>query len=109
MTEPTRPIQLSRRETLGEYVRRLLDERGLSLKDVELRSGGRIGHSYVHVIASGQTKNLTVEKIRGLAAGLGLMEEEVFSVVCDPSSSERAAFRSSAFARLYRIYEALER
>ncbi|MEW6207665.1 MAG: helix-turn-helix transcriptional regulator [Acidobacteriota bacterium] len=107
MMETSRPIALSRRESLGAYIRRLLDERGLSFKDVEMRSGERISHSYVHQIASGQTKNLTVEKIRGLAAGLGVTEEEVFKVVCDTASAERSAFRNGEFAGLYQKYEAL--
>ncbi|MEW6210216.1 MAG: hypothetical protein AB1631_17755 [Acidobacteriota bacterium] len=107
MIEPNRPIQLSRRETLGAYIRRLLDEKRLSFKDVELRSQGRIGHSYVHLIAGGQTKNLTVEKIRGLAQGLGVAEEEIFGVVCCTSSSQRTAFQAGALANLYRRYEAL--
>jgi transcriptional regulator with XRE-family HTH domain len=105
-TEMNRIIQLSGRETLGDFVRRLLDERGLSFKDAEMRSQGRISHSYVHQIAGGQTKNLTVEKIQGLAAGLGVSEEEIFKVVCDTASEERS-FRNSEFARLYRRYEAL--
>ncbi len=107
MAEPSRLIELSRREALEDYVRRLLDERGLTFKDVEMRSGGRISHSYVHQIAGGHTKNLTVEKIRGLAAGLGVAEEEVFRVFCNISSAEKAAFRNGEFARLYRKYEAL--
>lgn len=107
MTETNRLIELSNRKTPGEYVRRLLDERSLSFKDVEMRSGGRISHSYVHQIAGGHTRNLTVEKIRGLAVGLGVAEEEVLRVVCDTSSAEKAAFRNGKFARLYQKYEAL--
>jgi transcriptional regulator with XRE-family HTH domain len=84
-----------------------MDEKRLSLKDVERRSQGRIGHSYVHLIAGGQTKNLTVEKIRGLATGLDVTEEEVFKVLCNISISEKAAFQMSALANLCQRYEAL--
>jgi transcriptional regulator with XRE-family HTH domain len=102
-----RPITLSRRMALGEYVRRVLDEKGLTLTDVQLRSGGRISRSYIHQITGGQIKNLTVEKIRGLAAGLGVAEDEVFRVARDMSSSENLAFQMSALAKLYRRYEGL--
>ncbi len=107
MAETNRPIELSGRKTLREYVRRLLDERGLSFKDVAMRSQGRISHSYVHQIAGGQTKNLTVEKIRGLAAGLSVTEEEVFNAVCCTTDSDTAAFRRSNLANIYRRYEEL--
>jgi hypothetical protein len=79
----------------------------LSFKNVEMRSRGRISHSYVHRITSGQTKNLAVEKIRGLAAGLGVAEEEVFGVVCDTSSAVRIDFQMNALAEIYRRYESL--
>jgi transcriptional regulator with XRE-family HTH domain len=102
-------LRLSYEGDLSEYVRRQMAEKKLSLKDVEARSGGRIGHSYIHLIAIGHTQNVTVEKLCGLAAGLGVAQEEVFLVLCDISHAERSAFQSGEFARLFRKYRALTR
>jgi transcriptional regulator with XRE-family HTH domain len=67
-------------ETLGEYVKRILDEKQLTMYDVEVRSEKRIADAYVANILSGVAKNLTVEKLKALAAGLGEPEEDVFKV-----------------------------
>lgn len=67
-------------ETLGEYVKRILDEKQLTMYDVEVRSEKRIADAYVANVLSGVAKNLTVDKLKALAAGLGEPEDDVFKV-----------------------------
>lgn len=70
------------KEDLADYVRRMRSEKGLSLKDVEVKSGGRISKGYV-----GQIENRTVlgqsvtpQKLQALSVGLGVSEDEIFAV-----------------------------
>jgi transcriptional regulator with XRE-family HTH domain len=70
----------NRLEELGEYVRRTLREKRLTIREVEKRSGGKIDQSYVGRIAQGIYPNLTVDKVKALAAGLGVNEDEIFNV-----------------------------
>ena len=62
----------SQPELLSHYVKRVIQEKRLSLHDVELLSGRKITDAYVGNIINGKAKNLTVEKLRALARGLRL-------------------------------------
>ncbi|HXG63966.1 MAG TPA: helix-turn-helix transcriptional regulator [Blastocatellia bacterium] len=61
-------------------MRRILREKGLSLRDVQRLSGGAITQSYVSHIVQGTYSNLTVEKLKALALGIGVDEDELFRV-----------------------------
>lgn len=70
------------KEDLADYVRRIRNEKGLSLREVEVKSGGRISKGYV-----GQIENRTVlgqsvtpQKLQALSVGLGVSEDEIFAV-----------------------------
>jgi len=67
-------------ETLAEYVTRIMDEKGLSGRDVEARSNDEIANGYVMKIANGGTTNPSIEKTKALAKGLGVDEDELFYV-----------------------------
>jgi transcriptional regulator with XRE-family HTH domain len=67
-------------ETLGEYVSRIMEEKNLRVKEIERRAGGVISDSYITNITNGLAKNLTVEKLKALAIGLDVDEEELFKV-----------------------------
>jgi transcriptional regulator with XRE-family HTH domain len=75
-------------EDLGQYVRRILEQKRLSFRDVQKRSGGRITQGYVGAIVSGRHANPSVEKLKALAQGLGEPEEDVFRVARGLSSDE---------------------
>jgi transcriptional regulator with XRE-family HTH domain len=69
-------------EDLANFVRRNRNEKRLSLRDVEINSGGTISKGYV-----GQIENRTVlgqavtpQKLAALAKGLRVSEDEVFAV-----------------------------
>lgn len=76
------------RETLADLVRRTRGEKRLSLREVSLRSGGEIANSHISRIENGESTNLTTEKLRALAKGLGLPEEEIFAVARGRSVSD---------------------
>ena len=67
-------------ESLAQYVKRVMKEKGLSSRDVQARSGNKIADSYVNKITSGKTKNPSISKTQALAVGLGVDEDEVFKI-----------------------------
>lgn len=66
--------------SLADYVNKIMLERELSGYAVEKRSRGEITQSYVNRIKNGEAKNPSADKLKGLAKGLGVTEEEVFRV-----------------------------
>ena len=75
-------------EDLADYVRRIRREKGLSLKDVVLRSEGRISNGYVSQIENRYYINPTRDKLIALAKGLGVTEDEIFAVARGKSLDE---------------------
>lgn len=76
----------SGREDLGRYVRRTMSQKQLKVRDVELQSGGQISNGYVSGIMSGSVTNLSIDKVKALALGLGVDVHEVLDVICGPSA-----------------------
>jgi transcriptional regulator with XRE-family HTH domain len=90
-------------EDLKRYVKRVMKQKGLTLRDIEIRSGGKITDGYVSGIITGIAKNPSVEKIKALAQGLGVSIDEVFHVACgtlDPRTSKLQGMDSSQFVML---------
>lgn len=99
----TRTIVLSvKGETLESYVRRIMNAKNLKPGDVQRRSKGGVSDSYIGSILSGQARNLTVEKLKSLAKGLGVDEDELFAVVrgkpLDEDASSKSEFAAIAFS-----------
>ncbi len=67
-------------EDLSQYVKRVMGEKKLSLRDVQKGSGDRITQGYVGAIVKGAYANPSIQKLKALARGLGVDEEEVFQV-----------------------------
>lgn len=72
------------RGPLKSYVRRIMKQKGLSLRDIEMRSDAKITDGYVADILRGAAANPTAEKIKALAVGLGVDAHVLFDVVCGP-------------------------
>jgi len=70
-------------ESLSQYVKRVMQEKHLTAKEVERRSDGQIGDSHIINVANGTTTNLTVDKMKALAIGLGVDPIELFRVAID--------------------------
>ena len=67
---------------LSDYVRSMMRRKGLTLRDIERKSGGKITDGYVSGIINGEATNLTVEKLKALAAGLGVEASDLFEAAC---------------------------
>ncbi|HMG34378.1 MAG TPA: helix-turn-helix transcriptional regulator [Blastocatellia bacterium] len=67
-------------DPLSIYVKRKMVEQNLSRHDVSVRSGGEIADSYVSAIVTGACCNLSVDKLKALARGLGVTEMELAGV-----------------------------
>ena len=95
-------------ERLDLYVRRVMREKGLTVADVERRAAGEISDSYVHGIMSGKVKgSQTVTKLKALAHGLGVNEDELFAVARGVAAHQQSGFLEGEFARLARLFTAL--
>lgn len=73
-------IQKTVANSLPDYVRRLRHERNLSLAEVSTRSRGKIGKTHINRIENGQVGSVSLTKLRALALGLGVLEDEIISV-----------------------------
>jgi transcriptional regulator with XRE-family HTH domain len=70
-------------ELLADYVKRIRQEKQMSLADVERNSrrhGQGISNGYVSQIENGQMTNPSLDALIGLARGLGVFEDELFAV-----------------------------
>lgn len=83
---------------LSRFVRQVMKQKGLTQRDIELRSGGKITDGYVADILSGDAKNPSAEKIKALAQGLGVNAHELFDVICGPFEQGEAEHRSVALS-----------
>lgn len=59
-------------ETFGAYVKRLRQERGQSLRDIERAMGGAFSNAYISKVENGKVANPSVKFVLFLAASLGL-------------------------------------
>jgi transcriptional regulator with XRE-family HTH domain len=80
---------------LGRYVRRILQQKKLTLREVERKAGGEITNSYISKILNGSVTNLTVEKIGALANGLGVDGREIFEIAYGESERSEEETQSS--------------
>jgi transcriptional regulator with XRE-family HTH domain len=76
------------------------------LSDVERRAGGDISDSYVAGITNGNVRNLTLDKLKALARGLGISEYKLIAVASGFGHQD-PAFQESDFANLFSKYRYL--
>lgn len=98
---------MNREESLARYVRRVLKEKGLSYAEVEERSEGAISDSYIGNIVTGSVGSVTVAKLKALARGLDVSEDEIFGVARGTAAADLRDFRQSRFATLFDKYSSL--
>lgn len=98
---------MNRQESLGQYVRRVLKEKNLSLSEVEQRAGGRISDSYICSITTGGAGSVTVAKLKALARGLDVPEDDIFAAARGSQSEDDGEFQVSDFALLFRKFKDL--
>jgi transcriptional regulator with XRE-family HTH domain len=56
------------RPTLGDYLRKVREERRLTQEQVETRSGGRISREYLSLLERGERRDPSLRILRALAA-----------------------------------------
>ena len=74
-------VDTKRSETLADFVQRVRNEKGFSLTDVQRQSGDQITDAYVSRIENGHIKNVSPEKLKALAKGLRVSEDEITDIV----------------------------
>jgi transcriptional regulator with XRE-family HTH domain len=90
------------RETLSDYVRRVMNEANLTYRQVEARAKGRITGGYVNDIVQRKTTNPSIEKLQALAKGLNRPEDEVISIAQKRvRPSDDKDFQQSLYYMLY--------
>jgi transcriptional regulator with XRE-family HTH domain len=71
------------KEKLADYVRRVMKQKQLNLRDVERRSGSEITNGYISGIINGRINNISLDKLKALAKGLEVDVYELFSAAMD--------------------------
>jgi len=66
-------------EGLAEFVKRIRDEKKLSLNDVVRQSRGLISNAHVSRIENGYVRGASPQTLQALARGLDVPEEELFA------------------------------
>lgn len=81
------------KERLADYVRRVVKQKQLKLRDVERRSGGDITNGYISGIITGRISNVSLGKLQALARGLEVDVHELFSAAVGepPPDADTAA------------------
>jgi transcriptional regulator with XRE-family HTH domain len=94
----------SPKEDLSDYVRRILKEKNLTLRQVEQNSrlqGNKITHSYLSKILSRAATNPSSDKIQALAIGLGVHPSEVYQAAGEQMPVDLEEFKNSELAVLF--------
>jgi transcriptional regulator with XRE-family HTH domain len=75
------------KEKLPDFVRRVMRQKQLKLREVERRSGGEITNGYISGIINGRISNVSLGKLKALAKGLEVDVHELFSAAMDAPQS----------------------
>lgn len=92
-------------EDLADYLRQKLND-GATLRGIEERSEGGITHSYLSKLLSGAASNPSRDKLKAIARGLGVPEEEVFAAAQGRARSESEVFDSEIYV-MFRGFDEL--
>lgn len=94
-------------EELADYLRQKLNE-GATLRGIEEHSEGSITHSYLSKLLSGAASNPSRDKLKAIALGLGVPEDEVFAAAQGRMRSESEVFNSEIYLMLKGYDELLD-
>jgi transcriptional regulator with XRE-family HTH domain len=96
-------------ERLSRYVKKIMEEKHLTIRDVEIRSGGGIADAYVNNIFNGKVKTPSAVKLAALAKGLGVSAFEVFSVAVNLDEEDLKAIPKSDPWPAQRLIRAIDK
>jgi len=91
---------MSQTESLPDFIRRVMREKSLTFGDIERKSGKTITGGYVSDIIQQKTINPSLAKLKALASGLGVTEEEVMAVARGIKQTESSEYKDSRFAAI---------
>jgi transcriptional regulator with XRE-family HTH domain len=100
--------RMKTKESLPDYVARIMKDKGLKPADVEKQSRRLISDSYVQAFISGASANPSIEKLQALARGLGVNEDELFDVARGVDPKMRGRFGDLFLDELFRKCSELE-
>ena len=66
--------------SLADYVRRIRNEKDLSLAQISVGSRGQISKTHINRIENGTVARVSLIKLRALALGLGVPEDNLIAV-----------------------------
>jgi transcriptional regulator with XRE-family HTH domain len=98
---------MAARESFGQFVTRILNEKRLSLSDVERRTQKAISDSYLSYIIQDKGVNLTLRKLKALAQGLDVPEAMILEAACGIPLVDATKGPASEFAHAMYKYEHL--
>jgi transcriptional regulator with XRE-family HTH domain len=88
-------------QALSEFVRAVMNEKGLNYRQVAERSGGLISHTTVFDVVNLRSKDVKATTLRGLAKGLGVSDDEIFSVARGKSPTDDPEYKNWKYATLF--------
>src|SRR6185436_11253849 len=93
-------VEEGKQTQLADFIWRTMRDKGLKLRDVEERSGGRVSNSYISKLLGGHARNPTGDKLATIAAGLGVSLRELQAAAGGEPTNE-AEFLDSSLYFLY--------
>jgi transcriptional regulator with XRE-family HTH domain len=92
-------------KALSEYVAAVMDEKGLTPAQVSRMADGEITSAYVRGIASGSSTNPSVAKLKALARGLDVDEDNLFRIArgLSPADKDKGDEDRSRYFRVIKL------
>jgi hypothetical protein len=94
---------MKRRETLSDFVLRIMREKGISNVKVSKRAralGADLSPAFVQTVIQKSTESPGVQKVKALALGLGEPEDLLFEIARGRQLSDESWFKGSVFATM---------
>lgn len=95
--------------TLGEYLTRYMDDRGITPEEIQKRSeaaGEKIWNGYIYKLRNGEV-DPRVSSLKKLARHLGCPEDELFAAARGITLAESSKYNNKFFKEIEDDYQAL--
>ena len=95
-------------KALSEYVVAVMGEKGLTPTQVSRMAHGEITSAYVRGLAAGSSTNPSVSKLKSLARGLDVDEDNLFRIArgLSPTDKDKSEEDRSRYFRLVKLISA---
>ena len=95
-------------ETLAQFVTRIIKEKELTHQEVRKLASGKITDGYVRGLMTGKARNPSVDKLKALARGLGVSEDEIFRVArgLPPNAGSKSQEQESNYRLIVNLMSA---